>query len=37
MDWAYPDFDQNVLRVSGSDPDNPEHTVSLEGSALFCG
>lgn len=37
MDWAYPDFDQNVMRVSGSDPDNPEHTVSLEGSALFCG
>ena len=37
IDFGYPDFDQNVIHIRGTDPDNPEHEVSLEGNALFCG
>ncbi len=37
IDIGYPDFDQNVIHIRGTDPDNPEHEVTLEGNALFCG
>jgi len=37
MESAYPETDQNVLHVLSTDPDTPDYTVNLEGTALYCG